>query len=84
MLFLNLVEDMVGIKSLKPHQKNILLVLLGCIFGYLLSYFMFTQTLERETEKAYEIGFEFGQQSSEIKRSIKVLIIINRDSLEYN
>jgi len=45
------------------HKQKALIFVAGMFAGYLLTYYMISQTVSYKVEEAYELGFQFGVQN---------------------
>jgi hypothetical protein len=45
------------------HKQKALIFVAGMFAGYLLTYYMISQTVSYKVEEAYELGFRFGIQN---------------------
>jgi hypothetical protein len=50
-------------KETKLHQWLLIFFLVGCTFGYYFSYYMLSKSVAYKVDEAYELGFQWGQQT---------------------
>lgn len=60
------------------HKQKALIFVAGMFAGYLLTYYMISQTVSYKVEEAYELGFRFGVQNHSFIQSQSDSLNINQ------